>query len=1122
MRFSSGAARRGLLVISLAFILTAMLFTGARAQTYGPKLLIQEEVECNYWPNGTEKSGLSRTGQFKMSVPNNDDVLQYIRVTLDSGYDTNTNIDNDTVYQDVLVSYPSDDDWELLYVNTTSNDADTSYTIDNNVANIAPTINLSMEYRNVRGGYHLYDEANIDDPDNDIYINFTLTNPSSSRSLSGVTSYIYFERDVSGSNDIQIISEDEYGVGTATASSGDGDGHDDMITWTGISIGTSSHVNLTVHLNITSGVHIGSLDEIDLDEGTKGPTADEGINVTHSGTGTLFSAITASDKFTRGPIRQGVDLAATGGSWYARGFIRNMGNAVGSGYNLTYNVSEWRVYEIQSSGVPFDDANQTGYFNQNPGVTDLVVPGDGRIYTTNGTRSSNTSMYNTTSGTKPYIAVYFEWEVVWNSSNSENNLTYINTTMDLPTLYLVDLTLDKSVAGTASPEVGGENITINETLINVGANETEPHFVQLLSYVPSNTTGDDWRGSGWDIDNAVPVYLNGTYRLNVTDNSNCMMTVTDPTETADGLVNLTIYDLPNCEFWGTSNAVGHTFDENDNLTISFVITSNDQMTTGDTYEFWSIGQLNSSSETMDREYNTENKSVVIAGKRITGYKDLIGYSPTIPTLINTTINLTIEDTVGSGISGIKFMDYVPINTISYSDFVGNFSNGDAVLIRNGTVMTYGVDYDITDNGTTLLPDGLWVQIFEFVNATGNSTWNLSNGEYIEVSYQVNFTSAGTYVLPAMISAFDPDTGISLATAFYGIIKVIIPEPNVPLSIDEGELKQSETVLVGKPTVWTKGFDVYNPNPRQVSARFETVVFDDSTDGYVSYFDENGKRIEEVVAFSRDSQGRKLMYWESNKLNAFETRNYEVAVLTPPVLEIDRDVEVLEQLPEKKVRLKMDVYLKSFAQENYENVILNLPVAYRKVEEVRDGFGNRLPFTGGAETTGITVDRVSAGQLKTITVVYVESYPTIIITPDRDRYNLNSPVSLEILVINGGERIEYPYLEVEIYTPGMDVIFTDIERLSEMEPLEKTEMYEKFVVPASAPAGMYVASARFREDFAVLASATGNFYVMGISGGIPEALEIIMIVLVSLVLIYFSFRRLREVRGSRKPQAYGGI
>jgi hypothetical protein len=105
---------------------------------------------------------------------------------------------------------------------------------------------------------------------------------------------------------------------------------------------------------------------------------------------------------------------------------------------------------------------------------------------------------------------------------------------------------------------------------------------------------------------------------------------------------------------------------------------------------------------------------------------------------------------------------------------------------------------------------------------------------------------------------------------------------------------------------------------------------------------------------------------------------------------------------------------------------------------------------------------------------------------------------------------------------MDVVFTNIERLEEMDPLEKTSMYEKFVIPASAPAGMYVASARFREDFAVLASATGNFYVLGVSGGLPEALEIFMIVMVSAILIYFSLKRLREVRGSRRPGTYGGI
>ncbi|MCK4714109.1 MAG: hypothetical protein KAT35_00920, partial [Candidatus Aenigmarchaeota archaeon] len=65
-----------------------------------------------------------------------------------------------------------------------------------------------------------------------------------------------------------------------------------------------------------------------------------------------------------------------------------------------------------------------------------------------------------------------------------------------------------------------------------------------------------------------------------------------------------------------------------------------------------------------------------------------------------------------------------------------------------------------------------------------------------------------------------------------------------------------------------------------------------------------------------------------------------------------------------------------------------------------------------------------------------------------------------------------------------------------------------------------ANVRFREDFAVLASATGNFYVLGVDGGIPGALEILMVIIVSAVLVYFSFRRLREVRG--RNRTYDGF
>ena len=1126
MQFAGGMAREGLF---LALVLGVLLVAGtAQAQIYGPKLLIQEEVAADYWPNGTTKDGtLSRIGAMKVGVPNNDDVLQYLRVTLDSGYDTNTNIENETVYQDVLASQPSDYDWELIYVNTSaavggSEAAETSYTVTDE----APTLNFTLEYKNSLGGIDLYDDANIEQGHNVYYLNVSITNEHATKSISNAVVNIWFDKNTGpGNAEVHVISNPPPAdVGTATRVDSDSDGYYDRVYWIGTLAGAQT-ANITIQLNISENTHWTG-DDLNLDaDGDSGDfVADKGGVSNWSSTGALFSGITVSDKFSRGPVRQGVDLSSTAGTWYVRGFIRNMGDAADSGQNLTYNVSEWRIYDVNSATGAPNNILQYGGFNETASAYD-IDPSDGRVYTTDATRSSNKSLYDTGSGTKPYMAVYFEWEVIWNSSNSENNISYINTTLDLPTLRLLDLVaLQGSPSGTVSPEVGGENVTLNYTLYNVGANETEPGYVEILAYVPNNTTNDNFRNEGaetysWLIHDDIQIWLNtsgNSYRLD-NDTSNCVVTITPTAEDQEGVVNLSVNDLASCTFYGSGPPVGHTLDEGYDIMISFKVESNNGMQTGDQYTFWGIGQLNSSSNTKDSEYFT-NQTVSVAGKRLTGYKDLIGYDATMPTMINSTIKVEVQDTSGTGITGIKFIDYVPANTISYENYRGNasvfFYNG---VSESGWTIHTPNEYEITDNGTAKTPDGLNVQMFEFVNytAAANTTWNLSNNQYIRVSYQINFTTAGLYVLPVTIAAFDPDTGLDLGATFYGIIKIVLPDPALPLVIEQGELEQSKTVLVGKPVIWNKEFDIFNPNARTVNTRFQTIVFDDATDGYVSYYDENGRRVEEPVGFGTGPDGEKTMYWDT-ALAPLENRNYEVTVLTPPVLEIDRDVEVLEQLPEKKVRLKMDVYLKSFAQEDYENVILNLPIAYSKIEEVRDGFGNRIPFTGGADTTSITVNRMAADELKTVTIIYVESYPTIIITPDRDRYNLNSPVSLEILVINGGEEIDYPFLEIEIYTPGMDVIFTDISKLESMKPLEKTQTYQRFVIPAAAPSGNYIAQAKFREDFAVLASATGNFYVTGVGGGIPGAVEVVMIILVLAVLGYFSLRRLREVRKSSSP------
>ena len=847
------------------------------------------------------------------------------------------------------------------------------------------------------------------------------------------------------------------------------------------------------------------------------PGSGDGVNFSEAATGDLFSEISITNKTIRGPIRQGIDMSANNGVWYVRGFFRNMGATSGAlNYNLTYNVSLWEVYSIDpATAAPYSTANQTGAFNQTPGTTDMIIPSDDRIYTTDDSRSSNITMWNTSSSTKPYIAAAFTWSVVWNSSGNEANLTNINTTMSMPTLYMVDLTGILSSTGTVSPDVGNEDVTITAELENDGHTDTNPEYAQLLSYVPNNTTGGYFRGSGWVISSPT-IYLNETFQID-NDTTNCVLTYTQPTESSNGSVSLTVTDLSACDLTA-GGTVGTHMDTGENITVTYTVSSDNAMTTGDSYTFWGIGQLNTTDDTENREYFTET-SVDVSGKRLIGYKDLIAYNVNIPTLINTTIKIEVQDQSGTGIDGIIFKDYIPDGIATYTQYRGNVT----LFHYDGgseNMLVLGTSYEIADNGTVTLPDGLQAHAFEIINRSGgvNGTWNLTNGQYLRLSYNLNYSTAGSYLLPTTIAAFDPDTGASLGTTFYGQIRVILPESNVPLVIEEGELTQSKTVLVGRPAVWNKEFDVFNPNPSTVSASFETEVFPDANDGYVTYFDENGRRVEEGITFKSGPGGSRLLSWQSI-LSPLENRNYEVTVLTPPVLEIDRDIEVMEQLPNKKVRLKMDVYLKSFAKTDYQNVILNLPISYENVEEVRDGFGERLAFTGGLDTVSVTVDRMAADELKTITIIYQESYPTIIITPDRDRYNLNAPVSLEILVINGGETIEYPFLEIEIYTPGMDVVFSDIKSLASMDPLEKTEMYEKFVIPASAPAGMYIASARFREDFAVLASTTGNFYVMGVSGGLPAALEIFMIIIVAGILVFFSYRRLREVRGPRK---YGGI
>jgi hypothetical protein len=110
-------------------------------------------------------------------------------------------------------------------------------------------------------------------------------------------------------------------------------------------------------------------------------------------------------------------------------------------------------------------------------------------------------------------------------------------------------------------------------------------------------------------------------------------------------------------------------------------------------------------------------------------------------------------------------------------------------------------------------------------------------------------------------------------------------------------------------------------------------------------------------------------------------------------------------------------------------------------------------------------------------------------------------------------LEDAYVELEIYTPYYSLVYADIIEIGKLDPLESTELYETFNIPSVAPPGIYIIVARFGEGVTTLATYTGNFYVAGAAPGYTGLIYSALII-VALVVLFFSFRRLRGVRRER--------
>jgi len=1084
---------------SIIFIFAAVFLLVSIIPAYsywGPRAVLTENVTGVYNTDGLDgassgtPASFNSVGYIEVFVPNTYDVLQYVRLNVsDSNPDAKarTNIENWngslTAYNDYAVSHSTLSSGTYMYLNTTAGNKQDTYIPD---FNWAPSLNLSMTLTNTRAGDDLYSEDDIISNINILQFNFTIINPASSKNIRGTNITYNITFNTTGSNSsVNIIDStiDVTGGGTAWARDRGGNGYD-AIEWQG-TMNADTQVDIVFNATALGGDNYPGT-ENNLNDGTYGASALYSNN-TH-----VLSEITFTGQFARGPVRQGIDLVK-GTPWRVKSYMKNMGvESVGSEHNLTYNITAYRIYNVTSSSGA---------------ISQLLSGNDNLNYILGADKQYKTPTWLETTSAKPYIAPYFDWHVFWNDTNNYTYSSKIDFSMILPTLYEIDNNPTKETSDTFTPEVYGiKLLTYNVSALHMGSDNSQIRVgkLQIYSVIPNKDTNNGGYAN-MTINETTTTYhvyytnSTGTYELNKADTPDITVAITQSTSTANGTIILDITDLSKVDREGAEGDVGVNMTDGDCISLVYEIWAYENITgsltsgieNSEKFHFDGNQTLYTQSGTYLVESNSDTQTA--SQNSLSAYKQLISSGTATPHLVDVTLNLSV---VGD-ITNIKFIDYIP---------TGMSNNTEVVMTSDKMAL----EYNRTKIGTITTSDGMSMDAWEITNLTHNSGWSITTGGYIAFTYQLNLSTPGLYVLPVQIAAFDPGADTTISLTRYGSIKYVVPEKTLPLVIDEDDnLQQVKTVIVGKPAPWRKSFNIYNPNSKPVKSQFRTEVFKDTVESGASYYNDYGSRIEESVDTDRTGD-KKHIFWETT-LNPHESRSYELRVITPPVVEVDRDVEVLEKLPDKHVKLKADIVLKNFAEEPYTNIRLNLNIPKDNIFELEDAFGSSLSYTGDASSTTVTISRLAANTVLSLSLTYRQSYPTVIITPDRKRYDSGEIANLEILIINGGEKIENPSIETEILTEDMDLVYADIMRLGEsLKPLEKTELSTKFLLPVNAPTGKYIANVRFSEDMMTITESSINFYVLGMKGDTSGNIKVLVIVILGAVLIYFAYKRLVRV------------
>ena len=992
-----------------------------------PESYIDESVSADFYANGTLKSSAQRIGYVSVSVGNGFDVLQYLELNLSGNTGTNLQFipgTSDVRAYGATAASPTGLDKTRLYMNTTDGPESLYYTLNESVG---PLINLTMSYENEDGGSDIHSGLNK--------FNFTLTIVSS-QSLSGVNLRFQAETDTYGNNDaINMVSSSSTSGSTSYINS-DGDGFREGIEWVG-DLTANQTVTINFDGEITPGINFdnSSFTFLNLAGNCQ-------ANYSQSQT---FSGITFKNRFSRGPVRQGVELTRLS-TWRVRGFLKNMA------HDLNYQVNEWKIYEV-GNNTPVSSSS----------VSQTLGPGE--ILYTNNVDTGRTE--------KAYYSSYFDWGIVWGTSHYSGIST---SNIDMPLLYLIDSTAEK-IAVIEQNNEDGRIVVLNDSVTHIGSSEINVSRIEINSTIPH--ISQEGYQTSWSISDVKVFYRYGGNEIDVTENAT--VSTKDASGTEDGYVKVIL----------TSTDLGKEMGMGNEIVLRYKV-SGSSMDKDSSYTFSSSTLLVTESGTPQAK--SVDKTVflpaVSAGVTPGGggggvaadvwiVKEYSENHIISGNIASVKVVYKIYDTGNKGLRNAGLMMLIPEGgeLIKEKTDLDIFTNGEWKKLNQLT------DYKISYIGLVSVGDKKYNQYnIEFPNGL-----TLYNQEKVKIKYETTL-SYGLNELITKASGYNYYRDKIISEEVHSLIRIDVKLSKFQYKMGEWEQEAAE---VGKPVRWLKEIHLKNPNNISAEDIISVKVFKDTISAYII---DNG--VNRKIEITPDS-----MAVATVKMGPGEERTLYLQIFTPPVLETSKKIEPIFS-NKTIVVFDMNVSVKNFAKENYNKVVYILPypseniIKYSGIKGIESG-----------NTTKLVLGYMISDSEKEFYLRYMQKPPVLIVTTNGFNFTNMNNLLARILVIPT-EKEEKGYVETEIIgpEPKLRTMYADIISVNgeagSMNEFNRTVNLKNF------PRGEYILLTNFKKDFVTILTDKKVFHVSG-GNIIEIGYEIILLIFLIFIFATFSRMRKKK-------------